>query len=279
MNAQVKENMLPVMYRVEDYQSEIPGVYTMSLRTVNGGEGLAFLPGQFTMLYQFGMGEVPISISGDPDRPDTLVHTIRAVGPITEAIKGLRKGDEIGVRGPFGKPWPVNVAYGKGVVVMAGGLGLAPLRPVIYELMNHREKFGRVAILYGARQPSEILYYEQLQAWSARLDVEVHVTVDKADANWRGNVGAVPHLVKRLDLHSNTTTAFVCGPEIMMRFGVLALNQAGLGMGDIYLSTERNMKCGVGLCGHCQWGQYFVCKDGPVFKADEMEDIFTVREL
>jgi len=230
------------------------------------------------MLYVFGIGEVPISMSGDR-RQAAFVHTVRDVGAVSGAIARLDVGATIGVRGPFGTSWPVGVAEAADVVIVAGGLGIAPLRPAIYEVLANRKRYGRVVILVGSRNPKDLLYRSELEDWRRRLDVDIEVTVDHADADWRGNVGVVPGLIPRAAFEPRDTVALVCGPEVMMRFTVNALREAGVAPERIYLSMERNMKCAIGLCGHCQFGPTFVCKDGPVMRYDKIADIFAVREL
>jgi NAD(P)H-flavin reductase len=248
--------------------------------TIDMGEPFPFLPGQFNMLYHFGVGEVPISISGDPAKPQTLVHTIRAVGAVTDRMETLRKGDVVGVRGPFGVPWPVDLAGdGRDLVLLAGGIGLAPLRPVIYHALARRSKTGRLCVAYGARTPSDLLYVNELQKWGGRFDTSLMVTVDRGDDDWRGRVGVVTTLLPKLDFDATRAIAMVCGPEVMMRFSVRALHERGVAHDRIFISMERNMHCGVGFCGHCQWGPHFVCKDGPVFRFDKIAHLFSVREL
>jgi NAD(P)H-flavin reductase len=239
----------------------------------------ACLPGQFNMLYAFGVGEVAISMSGDPTAPGGYIHTVRNVGAVSGAIARLAPGATVGVRGPFGTAWPTQEAEGSDVVIVAGGLGLAPLRPAIYQVLAHRARYGRVAILYGTRGPTEILYQAEIERWRRRLDVEIFVTVDHADATWRGNIGVVTKLVPRAGFDPLHTIAMVCGPEVMMRFTASALHEAGLPFDRIYLSMERNMKCAIGLCGHCQFGPSFICKDGPVMRYDRIADILAVREI
>jgi NAD(P)H-flavin reductase len=239
----------------------------------------AFVPGQFNMLYIFGLGEVAISVSGDPAETGRIVHTVRAVGAVSGAITRLRRKQVIGVRGPYGSCWPVVDNEGSDILVVAGGLGLAPLRPVIYHLLTNRERYGRVVVLYGARGPAEILYRRELETWRQRFDIDVTVTVDHASADWRGNVGVVPALIPRTPIDPDHAVAMVCGPEIMMRFTIDALRQRGLAMDRIFVSMERNMKCAVGLCGHCQFGPAFVCRDGPVFRYDRIAALLHVREI
>ncbi len=271
--------MLPRLYRIRRRRRDIPQVFTFEMEPVDGGPAMTFQPGQFNMLYVFGVGEVPISISGDPDRPQVLVHTIREVGTVTRALCALKRGDVLGVRGPFGTGWPLDEAHGYDVVIVAGGIGLAPLRPAIYRLLARREHYGRVSLLYGARTPRDLLYMRELQEWRGRFDIEVEVTVDHADEHWRGNVGVVTTLIPWAQFDPRETIALVCGPEIMMRFTVRELMRRGVPEDRIYLSMERNMKCGIGLCGHCQFGPFFVCQDGPVFRYDQIAHLFWKREI
>jgi NAD(P)H-flavin reductase len=270
--------MLPVSCVVERMERETADTFTLELLPEGGGP-FRFAAGQFNMLYVYGIGEVPISISGDPTFPQRLVHTTRAVGAVTTGMGALRRGDAIGVRGPFGTHWPVEEARGSDVVFVAGGIGLAPLRPALYEVLSHRERYGRVVLLYGARTKDDILYRRQLKEWRGDFDLEVHVTVDRAIGEWRGNVGVVTTLIPRVPFDPYNTVAMVCGPETMMRFTVLELERRGVAPAKVWLSLERNMKCGVGLCGHCQCGPKFVCKDGPVFPCADVWDLMSRREL
>ncbi len=240
---------------------------------------IEFLPGQFNMLYVYGVGEVPISISGDPVQSRQLIHTTRAVGTVTKAMWQLKKGDCLGIRGPFGTSWPVNEARTNDIILVAGGIGLAPLRPVIYHILNNRADYGQVVLLYGARTPEDMLFGKDLKKWASRFDMEVFITVDRATGSWHGNVGVVTALTSRAPFDPLHCTAMVCGPEIMMRFTILELQKRGVTEKNIFISMERNMKCGIGLCGHCQLGSYFVCKNGPVFRYAEMKDIFLKREM
>jgi NAD(P)H-flavin reductase len=253
--------------------------FSMELVPCESTKSFSFTPGQFDMLYVYGVGEVPISISGDPSETGTLVHTTREVGAVTRAMKKLRVGDTLGVRGPYGKGWPVKEAEGCDVVIVAGGIGLAPLRPVIYYLLNHREKYGKITLLYGSRCPEELLYLKNLDKWQSLPDIETRLTVDRATGKWHGNVGVVTTLIPGASFDAPHTMAMVCGPEIMMRFTVPELQKRGVADEKIFVSMERNMKCGVGLCGHCQLGASFVCKDGPVYRYDKIKDIFAKREM
>ena len=272
------EPMLPRPFIVRRVQRETADTFTLDL-AAPGGAASPFRPGQFNMLYVFGVGEVPISISGDPAQPERLVHTIRAVGAVTRALERLGRGDVLGLRGPFGTAWPVEEAHGHDVVIAAGGIGLAPLRPALYHVLRHRGQYGRVALLYGARTPRDLLYTRELRAWRSRFDVDVQVTVDRASDDWQGAVGVVTNLIARSPFDPSATMAFVCGPEVMIRFAVLALQRRGVSDTSVFVSMERNMKCGVGLCGHCQFGPFFICKDGPVCRYDRIVPFFGTREV
>jgi NAD(P)H-flavin reductase len=262
----LSQPMLPVPYRIHRVRKETSDTFTCELRQAGEGRGLSFAPGQFNMLYVFGVGEIPISISGNPGRAETLVHTTRAVGAVTKAMSRLRRGDCLGVRGPFGSRWPVEAARSNDVVLVAGGIGLAPLRPALYQILGQRERYGKVVLLYGARTPEDLLYRQELARWRAQFDLEIYVTVDRATSRWQGNVGVVTRMVSRAPFDPLNAVALICGPEVMMRFTVLELQKRGVSDEQIFVSLERNMKCAVGFCGHCQFGSEFVCKDGPVFR-------------
>jgi NAD(P)H-flavin reductase len=277
--ADLPEPMTPLPYRVRRTVPETHDTFTLELTRPDGKGDLPFAAGQFNMLYAFGVGEVPISISGDPGKPHMLVHTTRAVGAVTEALRRLKKGDLLGVRGPFGTSWPMDKARGHDLVLLAGGIGLAPLRPVLYHLLARRADYGRLALLYGTRTPQDLLYTKDLEQWRGRFDIEVGVTVDHATAGWRGSVGVVTRLLGKAPLSGDHTIAMVCGPEVMMRYAIMDLQRDGVPDENIYLSMERNMKCGIGLCGHCQFGPTFICKDGPVFSFDRIRDWLRKREI
>jgi NAD(P)H-flavin reductase len=268
---------VPQIYRVGAARRELADTVTLELIPLAGSRP-AFRPGQFNMLYAFGIGEAAISVSGSGDHT-ALVHTVRDVGAVSGAITKLQPGAALGVRGPFGTSWPVSVAEGSDVVIVAGGLGLAPLRPAIYHVLAHRERYGRVFILFGCRDPNELLFRHELEQWCQRLDVEIAVTVDHASTDWHGNVGVVPSLIPRAAFEPQNTYALVCGPEVMMRYTASALREQGVPLDRIYLSMERNMKCAIGLCGHCQFGPSFICKDGPVMRLDRIEGILSLREV
>jgi NAD(P)H-flavin reductase len=268
----------PEPFRVIDRRQETEDTWTLRLRP-HGSGGFEFEPGQFTMLYAFGSGEVPISMSGNPAEPGTLVHTVRAVGSVTRKICEASEGEMLGVRGPFGRGWPVGEARGRDLVIVAGGLGLAPLRPALYAAVAERERFDRVVLLYGGRRPDQLLFRDELREWTDHPEIEYAAIVDAADDSWRGRVGVVPSLIERAGLDAANTVALACGPEVMMRFSVEALLDAGVEPGRIFISMERNMRCAVGQCGHCQFGPMFVCRDGPVFAWPEIERLFSIREV
>ena len=270
--------MLPALAKVVERRQELGDTWTIELE-VDDPELLAFKPGQFNMLYVPGVGEAAISVSGDAQGASRLIHTIRDVGKISHALASLEPGMVVGVRGPFGTPWPVEAAEGKDVVIVAGGLGLAPLRPAIYHILDHRERHGQVALLSGSRGVKGILFPDQLKRWRSQLDLQVEITVDHADTNWHGHVGVVTNLIPRADFDPTDTTAFVCGPEIMMRFAAQALSESGVAENAIHLSMERHMKCGIGHCGRCQFGPYLICRDGPVMAFDCLKRLLTVKEL
>lgn len=273
------EPMVPRPFTIADltWETGDGDVFTWRLEPADG-EPFHFGPGQFNMLYQYGVGEVPVSISGDSESGQ-LIHTTRAVGAVTRAMQKLRPGDIVGVRGPFGSQWPVKEAHGKDLLLVTGGIGLAPLRPAIYYALNHRDKFNRVHVVYGSRTPLDILYRRELEDWQREDDIEVGITVDRASGHWAGDVGVVTNLIDNIPFDPANALAMSCGPEIMMHFANMSLQKAGLGKEQIYVSMERNMKCAIGHCGHCQWGPHFICKDGPVFRLDKVESIFEVREL
>lgn len=278
MKHKASEPMTPERFVIDKVYKELNDTFTLELSPMDGRKSFKFLPGQFNMLYVFGVGEVPISISADP-QGDKLVHTTRMVGPVTKAMGKLRKGDVLGVRGPFGTSWPVTEAEGKDVVIVGGGIGLAPLRPAIYHCLNHRDKYNKVVLLYGARTKEELLYAKEVEKWRSRFDLDVHVTVDRGTGNWRGNVGVVTTLIPKAGFDHTNTITMIVGPEIMMKFTVLEMMKRGIPLESIYVSMERNMKCGIGICGHCQYGPTFICKDGAVFRYDQIKDLFDKREI
>lgn len=271
--------MTPVPYRVRSRVGENRDSATLQLDPV--GDALAPpQPGEFMMMYAFGIGEVAISVSGVPTDDDPcLTHTIRAVGAVSRALHDAGPGTIIGMRGPFGTSWGLDAAAGRDLVIVAGGVGLAPLRPVVLGALAARERFGRVTLIAGARSRDDFLYDAELQRWSADDAVDVHLTVDVPVQGWPGEVGFVTEPLRRLPVRPNRTTAFLCGPEVMMRNGAVELLRKGMAPSDIRVSLERNMQCGVGWCGHCQLGPLLLCRDGPVVGYDVAEPLLEVKEL
>jgi NAD(P)H-flavin reductase len=269
----------PSPYVVRSRKEETGDIATLVLAPADGAVLRPFVPGQFNMVYAFGVGEAAISISGPLGPEGELVHTVQALGPTSRALFGARPGTVVGVRGPYGTGWPLERAVGKDVVIAAGGLGLPPLRPLLYRLLAERERYGRIEVVYGARTPKHLVFYDELQTWRARPDLRFQVTVDVAGREWYGDVGVVTTRLPDARFEPADTVAFVCGPEVMMRFTVQALLQRGVPAEAIFLSMERNMKCAIGLCGHCQFGPDFVCRDGPVFSYRRIGPYFSIREV
>jgi len=272
--------MKPHWTKILEIVDEAPGVSTYWLQFTDPTlqKNYKFKPGQFNMLSVPGYGEAAISISSDIADPQKVGHTIRLTGNLTNAIGRLKVGATVGVRGPYGSAWPIIESRGKDVYIAAGGIGLPPMRPVIYHIMRNREDYGKVVVLYGARTPNDLQFPEEYETWRS-ADIEVMVTVDRADERWEGTVGVVPLLFYHLRMDPQNSVAFTCGPEIMMRFVIYEALARRIPAENIYASFERNMRCGFGSCGHCQLGPYFVCKDGPVFSYKQLEPYFNVEEL
>jgi len=271
--------MTPEVSRVGAVRRETADTWTLELAPPEGTGAWNYRAGQFNMLYAFGVGEVPVSISGCDPRSGALLHTVRAVGTVSSALTRVKRGDAVGVRGPYGSAWPVEEAAGSDVVIAAGGLGFAPVRPIVRAVLQARERYGRVVLLYGTRSPEDILFRRELEDWRRRFDVDIQITVDRATDGWHGNVGVVTTLVRRAAFDADHTVAMLCGPEVMMRFTAAALRDAGVADERMYLSMERNMKCALGHCGHCQFGRDFICKDGPVLRYDQLRDRLALREV
>jgi sulfhydrogenase subunit gamma (sulfur reductase) len=235
------------------------------------GWSLGHRPGQFVEVSILGVGEAPISISSSPSRSNgNFELCVRRVGDVTSALHKLEPGAMVGIRGPFGHGFPYEKFRGKDVLFAPGGLGLAPLRSLINQVIDERSSFGRVIILYGARNPDELLFKEELQEWAGRKDLELLVTVDRGDENWKGNVGVITTLFHKISINSRNTVAITCGPPVMYRYVLMELLGQGISNGNIYLSLERHMKCGVGKCGHCQINHVYACQSGPVFAYSEI---------
>jgi NAD(P)H-flavin reductase len=275
------DSMMTIPVRIVGMQEENFNTHTFRLEIVDPDvrRSYRFAPGQFNMIYVPGVGEAAISISSDSETPELLEHTIREVGSVTRAIKRLGLGGIVGLRGPFGRGWPLDHLDGRDVVIVAGGIGLAPLRPVVYWLLRHRSRFRRVILLYGCRTPADRPYAQELEQWAALDTIDVLVTVDNATADWIGPVGVVTKLLQRIKVNADRATVFVCGPRMLNRVAAWSFLQLHVPPDHVYVSLERNMHCGYGRCGHCQYGPKFVCKDGPVFRFDEIADIFAKEEI
>jgi anaerobic sulfite reductase subunit B len=267
---------LPARYRVASRAVETYDTVTLVLEPVD--EPIApHQPGQFAMLYAFGSGEVPISISSEPGTPG-LVYTIRSVGAVTRALCEAGPGDLIGVRGPYGTDWGVTDAAGQDVIVVAGGIGLAPLRPALLAALAAPDRYRRVTVLVGTRTPDDLVFADELDTWREQ-GADVRVTVDRAAVGWRGHVGVVTQLIDRVDVDPAATLALVCGPEVMMRLAARSLGARGVALRRIRVSLERNMRCGIAECGHCQLGPLLLCRDGPVIGYERAAPLLSVKEL
>jgi NAD(P)H-flavin reductase len=279
VEANTASPLSPSPFRVITAREEIRGCVTLCVEPATAAGDCGFTPGQFYMIYVFGHGEVPVSVSGDPAKTGELTFTVMAVGSVTRALCRVKPGDTIGLRGPFGSAWPVAASIGRDIIVMAGGLGLAPLRPALYQMLHNRGGYGQLTLLYGTREPESVLFKEQLAAWCEHGSLEVDVTVDNAGHAWLGKVGVVTDLLQGRNIDHARTSVLICGPEIMMRYCAHALLDLGIAAENIYLSMERNMKCAVKMCGRCQYGPFFICEDGPVFAFDRVARLFTIREI
>jgi len=238
------------------------------------GMSLQHEPGQFVGVSVLGVGEAPISISSSPSRSNgSFELCVRKAGSVTQALHGLKEGDRLGVRGPFGHGFPVHEFRGKDLLFAPGGLGLAPLRSLIQEVLDQRHLFGRIVLLYGARQPSELLFLDEIEAWKQSGDIDIHLTVDRGDEGWTGNVGVITTLFPKVQVHPRNTIAVTVGPPVMYRFVLMELLGKGIPEGNIWLSLERRMKCGVGKCGHCQMNHVFTCQDGPAFSYAQIKPL------
>lgn len=267
---------LPREAEIVGRTEESPNTFTLELRLTDDAP-YDFLPGQFNMLYLHGSGEVPISVVADAEASGVLSHTIRALGRITHGLAALRVGDRIGLRGPFGRGWPMSAAEGHDVVVVTGGLGCAPSVSIIHHILTHREHYGHLSILQGVKHTDDLIWRAQYEIWGNLPDVEVHLAADVAGPEWHGHIGLVTALFDRLDLAPSRTIAMLCGPEVMMQASAEGLHELGLAADAIYLSMERNMQCAIGHCGHCQMGGHFVCRNGPVFAWPEVRSLLGVR--
>jgi len=266
---------LPHIARIVEVWDETPDTktFTLRLRELKDSKDFQFLPGQFLELSVFGYGEAPFCMASSPTRPDALQATVRRTGQLTDALHKLGNGDEVGIRGPFGNGFDVEGAHGKDLLFVGGGIGLPPLRSLIWNVLDERDRFGKVTILYGARTPTDLVYKDELKEWEKRSDVEFHVTVDRAEPGWTGNVGMVPVLFEKTALRPESTLAYVCGPPIMIKFVVQDLFTRGFKEEAVMSTLERMMQCGIGKCNHCAIGRRYVCLDGPVFNYKQIREL------
>lgn len=278
MERPITEQMLTVPFRVRKNRKETADTRTLELVAINGNSPPEWQPGQFMMVYAFGEGEIPVSISGDPGQRDRIIHTVRAVGAVSRAICRAKEGSALGLRGPFGSAWPTQAAENSDILFVAGGLGLAPLRPALHAVMANRRRYRTVVLLAGARTPEIVLYRRELDGWRKR-GIDVRITVNAAPPGWQGAVGPITTLISRADLDPARAMAFIVGPELMMRVVVQTLAERGMPHDRLFVSMERNMKCAIGFCGHCQLGPAFICKDGPVFPYAQLQPWLAIRNL
>jgi sulfhydrogenase subunit gamma (sulfur reductase) len=266
---------LPDIACLEKVRDETPDTKTFTLRFRDRQDGnyFHFLPGQFLELSVFGCGEAPFCIASSPTRSGVLETTVRRTGQLTDQLHRLGNGDEVGIRGPFGNGFDVESARGKDLLFVAGGIGLPPLRSLIWNVLDEREQFGNVTVVYGARTPADLVYKDELKEWEERSDMQLLVTVDSAGPGWTGNVGVVTVLFKKIILHPDSTLAYVCGPPIMIRSVVQDLMTRGFKDETVISTLERMMQCGIGKCNHCAIGHRYVCRDGPVFNFREIAEL------
>lgn len=266
---------LPRVARIAQSRDETPDTKTFDLvfRDPADQRQFRFLPGQFLELSLFGFGEAPFCFASSPTRPELIQVTVRRTGQLTDALHTLGPGEEVGLRGPCGNGFDLHAAEGRDLLFVGGGIGLPPLRGLICNVLDERKRFGRVTILYGAKTPTDLVYKDELREWAARGDVELLVTVDRADDGWDGNVGMVPTLFEKTELRPATTLAYVCGPPVMIKFVIQDLLMRGFGEGAVISTLERMMQCGVGKCNHCAIGHRYVCRDGPVFTYRQIKEL------
>jgi len=272
---------IPFTAEVIGKRREALRVHTLRLRIRDEAvrNSYRFQSGQFNMLYLFGVGEIPISIVSDPAESGFLDHTVRVVGKVSAGLVGLKKGDTIGLRGPYGSAWPLDEAQGMDVIIVTGGLGCAPVISVINYVAERRDRYGNLKIFHGVKTPRDLLYRKRFHAWQRHPNTEVYLTVDHPDREWKYNVGVVTNLFRQVRINPERSMVMMCGPHMMMHHAVRDLLAQGLGADRIYLSLERNMKCAIGFCGHCQFGPKFICKDGPVLRYDRIREWFGTGEV
>ena len=260
----------PIEANIEDIIIESPTIKTFVLRLKDDFE---FKTGQFIELTLLGIGEAPFTPSSDPSVKEKIDITIMNVGRVTSLLHTVSKNITVGIRGPYGKGYPLDKFQDKDILIVGGGVGLAPLRSLLFTLFGEIDKYNKVVLRYGARTPNDIIYKQSIPVWAKMKKVNVVTTVDVGDSTWKGNVGLVTTILKDLPVDMKKAISIVCGPPIMMKFVTLKLLDLGFQPKDIYLSMEKNMSCGLGKCGHCRIGKYYVCKDGPVFTYEDLKDM------
>ncbi len=267
---------LPLEAEIIARKQESPTIFTLDLRFVGSGchQEYAFHPGQFNMVYLYGVGEVAISIVSDPEEKNQFSHTIRAIGRVTKALSLLQPGSRVGIRGPFGRGWPLEQAIGKDIVIITGGLGCAPTVSVINYILARRNQFGHLSIFQGVKHSDDFIFRKQYAIWQKAPHTDIHIAADVVGPKWPFSVGYVTDMINTIALRPDNTVAMMCGPEMMMHAAINALVHNGMAEDNIFLSMERNMECGIGQCGHCQYGGLFVCKDGPVFAYPKIKALF-----
>lgn len=272
------DSYLPIEAEIIEFKQETSSIFTIGCSFTEPDQRnlYTFYPGQFNMVYLYGVGEVAISIISDPEEKYFFQHTIRAIGRVTKALQKLQINDRIGIRGPFGRGWPLQEAHGKDIVIVTGGLGCAPTVSIINYILARRSQYGNLKILQGVKHSDDFIFHSQYKKWRESPNTEIHISADQAGPQWPWNMGYVTDMIKTLDIAAENAIVMLCGPEKMMYAAIHALLQKSVLAHNIYLSMERNMECGIGHCGHCQYGGLFVCKDGPVFAYPQIKALFDV---
>ncbi|KTD13689.1 hydrogenase/sulfur reductase gamma subunit [Legionella gratiana] len=275
---QPNDPYVPFEAEIIERIQESPTIFTLHLRFFDTSlhDTFNFYPGQFNMLYLYGVGEVAISIVSDPEKKDILTHTIRAVGRVTRALQKLETGDKIGVRGPYGRGWPLEQTQNKDIIVITGGLGCAPSVSIIDYILARRKQYGHLSILQGVKHSDDFIFRKKYAVWEKSPNTVIHIAADQAGPKWPWNVGYVTDMIDKISLNPENTVVMMCGPEIMMHTAINLLKKKGISENDLYMSMERNMECGIGQCGHCQYGGFFICKDGPIFAYSEIKELFNM---
>ena len=272
----VRDPYLPYAAQIMQRRQDTPDIFTLALRFAYKKQHHAyrFQPGQFNMLYLYGVGEVAISIVTDPQQPDLYCHTIHEVGQVTGGLAQLQEGDYLGVRGPYGVGWPLKQAVGKDVVIITGGLGCAPSVSAIHHIIKHRSHYGKILLLQGVKHSSDLLFRPQYEKWAQLPNIQVFLAANKSEPPWSWLTGYVTEFIPDLEFDTNNVAVLMCGPEAMLGAALPPLKQKGVADEHIYINMERNMECALGHCGHCQFGGQFVCKNGPVFCYPVIKNLF-----